>query len=126
MNATMFFNWIDWMSDHYPDLAGFVIFVSTLIWLTAKAFKFISRFTKTEQLCLDIHDKKLPAIDLRIENLQKDMDKKFEKIEERIEERFVKVDRQFAGVNEQLTDIKLMIKKIDTYLSTTSNKYPGS
>jgi len=120
MKESIIMDAFEWLWHNAPGVLLFAMILVAGIWLAVRIVKFSHRFEKTENLCLEIHNIQLPEIRAEIRNL-KEVDIK--ELREEMNRKFDNVNREFGNVNGQLVEINMFMKKIDTYLFVTSNKY---
>lgn len=86
---------LEWLWKHKPDVAFVGVLLACTVWITLSIENFNDRLDRTERLCNDIDQHQLPEIRSDIRQMKED-----------------------------IVEIKLFMKKMDTYLATTSDKYP--
>ncbi|HEX8059338.1 MAG TPA: hypothetical protein VF473_00315 [Cyclobacteriaceae bacterium] len=103
-------NGIEWLWNHKPDIAFVGIIVACAVWITTTVNTFDRRLYETERLCSDINERQLPEVRQELKEI-------------RVEIKEIK-EVELKSIKEDIVEIKLILKKIDTYLSTTSSKHP--
>jgi hypothetical protein len=101
MNESFLAPTFKWLWDHKPDLVIMAIIISAIIWTTTQIQYFSHRLDKVEESCTDIQRVQLPEIRKEIQQNKKELD-------------------------QELFEIKLMLKRIDTYLTTKDKNYKGN
>jgi len=104
---------MEWLMNHKPEVAFFIIIIVCTVAVTGTVYNFTHRVEKVEN--------RIERLEIRVEDMQSEMEDRFKAVDGR----FDKIDQRLDKVDAELIDIKIFMKKIDTYLSTTSPKYKG-
>jgi hypothetical protein len=107
MNTSIFTPVIKWIWNHKPDVAILAILIYGSINLTIYVNNLDNRLVRLEELCTDIQRTQLPEI------------------RDEIRRNKAETDRDIKEIKADLFEIKLFMKKIDTYLTTTQKDYKG-
>lgn len=95
---------IDWLMNRKPDF-GFVTFIiACVVWTTVTVMNF---------------DGRLRSVESQLPELRHEMNARFNEVDRK----FDKVDQRLDKIDTELVDMKLTLKKIETYLETTNQNY---
>lgn len=95
---------MDWIINNKPELGVVIVIITMWTTMTITVTNLGHRADKVET---------------RVETLEYNMNRRFDEADKR----FDKIEMRLDKMEAEIVDIKLYLKKIDTYLSTTSPNY---
>jgi hypothetical protein len=95
---------MEWLWSHKPDIALVGVVLACAIWITSTVNSFEHRLAETERVCNVMTERQLPELRIEIKEMK---------------------ETELREIKEDIVEIKLILKRIDTYLSITSEKYPS-
>ena len=130
-----------WLWRHKPQIAIIATVLTITVVVTVKVNNFLNHLGTVKQNSIENLDevKNLErkvnenSIDIKslemkvnqnsidINNLEMKMEKKFELVDQRFQE----IDQRFDKLEGEMVEMKLILKRIDTYLGTKDKNYPS-
>ena len=132
MISTLYAAVVKWLQDHKPDLFILIVIISITVFLAVKFTKHENTLNRVVEAIEHLEEKmdyRFAQVDERFDRVDARMDKMDARMDnmddrfDKIDARFDKIDARFEKLERDMVEVKLLLKKIDTYLTTKDKNY---